>query len=1419
MSIDRPIDEVLREKFERAWMDDDPIEISTCLPDSDSELHLGTLIELVIIELEFRWKQFASCNLEDTIDVPNKIEKYLTAFPVLDDPEIILNLLQQEYSLRRAIGDAPTIEEYRDRFPAIITSSKLLDADAPEVEFRPPVKRQDVGAKIGNYELIEEIGEGGMGSVYLARQRKPVDRKVALKVIKRGMNSKDVIARFEAERQAVAMMDHENIARILDAGSTEDGQPFFAMELVDGIPITEFCDQNKLSVRERMQLFVDVCSAIQHAHQKGIIHRDLKPSNILVTEKNGKPVPKVIDFGLAKALESQKLLTDKTMVTQIGQVMGTLKYMSPEQAAADHFDIDTRTDIYALGVILYELLTGSTPFDQIGFKNKALLKILEIIREQEPPRPSAKLSTLNETATRISNERRTDPSRLSYLLRGELDWVVMKAIEKDRRRRYETAASFADDIVRYLNNDPVLARPPSVSYRLRKTFDKHRLAISAAVAMVGLLIAGIVGTTIGMVRANQATERAVAAKNDANQARNTAEEKRKEADYQRGEAVKAKVKANRERDKAEQEKIKANQARDRTKKAFDYMVSAFTKPNPFLNGKDLKVADVLIQASEKLDSDFEGDDIDRATLWRALARSFEGLGLHDESTKAANKAIAIYEKRHSPTDKKALEMRSLVAQNLHAVGKIKESDQLHRQVFEQQKKTLGIKHPHTLLTMRNIASNLAYQGKYDESRKFSMRHLQVSFRYYGPFAPSTLAAMSSLADVHRRDGNWSRSYHCFEYVVFFSTLRHGESDPYTMMAVRNLAQVASAANKKKDTVRIYSKLLERCKKRFGLKHRWTMMIQCDLANALFHDGEVQRASKLASQTLRDCKLLFGAKDPTTQFATQIFSLIQTSRPGPNATLTTDSIKEIEQLVANSKETFGADSTYYAKNLALLGNAFMTHQQWNKAIPVFEEVVRKYEKLNGKSHIHTFTYMTALTSCYLHNEDFEKAIALGEELIRRNKSNNKGENQQLAFTCFLAGTAYLRNREYVKAEELARKAVQLNSKLFGKSHNNTLAAQFVLARSIYFQGRYEAAILIYQELLTQYDQSRGEDHRDSLDVLKRIGNSQLKLKQNTAAIETFKKLIDRAEKNSKQDIAILSDSYQRLASAYEAAQNPRKRLETLEKRLKILSESKQPHSFDLIRDSNNLAIEYRKVNEFQRSIEILKNNFKKSKAKNGPNHRETTMALSQLAWAQWFNGDYDDALKNYLQRLKQKRKTLGEQNSQTLSSTLTTIRVAMAARQWKVANELLEELEQISKKANVDIKNPGTHLRYRALAYSGIGKLKEAKEAASQSNEIFSKFKNPNKVKSAAVRGTFALVSDEDSLDQREESLLDAHQTIYKEFQANKLTLVNIWELEHATHNLIDFYKQNEMQEKRSRWESKWKSIQSEIKKMRQSKLK
>ena len=455
-----------------------------------------------------------------------RIDEFLSDVALDERPTLLRDLLALDLDFHRRQGETPTLEQYRTEYPALELerfaalfargsplepmhdSAACQPPDGSKREYRDSAPR--TGQIIaGRYKILEQIGEGGMGTVFVAEQTEPVRRLVAVKVVQAGTDSRAILARFEAERQALAMMDHPNIAHVLDVGCTEAGRPFFVMELIKGTPITKYCDQRKLTLRQRLELFVPVCQAIQHAHQKGIIHRDVKPSNVLVALCDDRAVPKVIDFWPAKALGQR--LTEKTVYTEFGRVVGTLQYMSPEQAALNNLDIDTRGDIYSLGALLYVLLTGTTPVDHKSLERAALLEQLRIVREVDAPPPSTRLSG-SAALPVIAANRSTEPSQLAGRMRGELDWVLLKALEKDRARRYETANGLARDIQHYLADEVVEARPPSASYRLWKFARRHKAQVIAASAVFVALLAGVTATSYELIRAEQVRPKLPAAR-------------------------------------------------------------------------------------------------------------------------------------------------------------------------------------------------------------------------------------------------------------------------------------------------------------------------------------------------------------------------------------------------------------------------------------------------------------------------------------------------------------------------------------------------------------------------------------------------------------------------------------------------------------------------------------------------------------------------------------------------------------------------------------------------------------------------------------------------------------------------------------------------------------------------------------------
>ncbi len=745
-------------------------------------------------------------------------------------------------------------------------TTRTANPDA-EVTAALPDPSAVVGTVVAEkYKLLQQIGEGGMGTVWMADQTEPVKRRVAVKLIRaeRG-SSAAILARFEAERQAIALMDHPHIAKLLDAG-TEAGQPYFVMELVKGIPLNEFCDAHKLSVPDRLALFMQVCGAVQHAHQKGVIHRDLKPTNVLVESHDGKPVPKVIDFGLAKATSGLQL-TEHTLFTAFGSVMGTPLYMAPEQATFNAVDIDTRADIYALGVILYELLTGTTPLTREEIKRVAFEEMLRVIREQEPPTPSKRLSSTDSKPSVAAN-RQTVPMKLGRFVRGELDWVVMKALAKDRDRRYETANGFAKDVERFLNHEPVAAGPPSAAYRLRKFVRRNRGQVIAAGVVFFTLVAGIVGTTWGFVEARDQRNEAVRAQLEEQRLRGIESDLRQVAETRRIVAEDQTRLADQERQKAVTAKTEAEAKEAEANavvKFFEDHVFAAGRPKGQDGGRGSTVSlrNAILASLPALDKAFADQPLVEARLRRTLGVTFSYLGEPEQAAEQFELTRALLTRHRGPDHPQTLASMHNLAISYDTLNRQAEALKLREEALAARKRVLPTDHPDTLNSMQHLANSYAALNRHAEALKLREETLAAQKRVLPTDHPDTLTGMNNLANSYMALSRHADALSLREETLAARKRVLSPDHPDTLSSMHNLAISYDTLNRHAEAVKLREEVLAARKRILPPDHLSTLNSMNNLANSYAALNRHPEALKLREEVLAARKRVLPPDHPDT----------------------------------------------------------------------------------------------------------------------------------------------------------------------------------------------------------------------------------------------------------------------------------------------------------------------------------------------------------------------------------------------------------------------------------------------------------------------------------------------------------------------------------------------------------------------------
>ena len=886
-----------------------------------------------------------------------------------------------------------------------------LDATIPQgSDIQPSKPNETPGTLIGRYKLLQQIGEGGFGSVWMAEQREPVKRRVALKIIKLGMDTKQTLARFEAERQALAMMDHPNIAKVLDAGSTDAGRPYFVMEYVKGIGILEYCDTEKLDTPTRLDLFAKICHAIQHAHQKGIIHRDIKPSNVMITLHDGVPVPKVIDFGIAKATNAE--LTEKTLFTQHRQMIGTPAYMSPEQAEMSGLDIDTRSDIYSLGVLLYELLTGTTPFDSKELMSKGFAEMVRIIREDEPHKPSTRVSSLlseprtqvrglhesevqaagpsepraqasgssakteRRSAVDIARQRRVDPQSLSRQLRGDLDWIVMKCLEKDRSRRYDTANGLAADIKRHLDDEPVVAGPPGAGYRLRKFVKRNRGQVIAAGVVAAALVLGVAGTTGGMLwalkektRADGEAERATLAAASEAEQRTIAQANEQRAIEEADRAVAAEAGATARAKELQQvadfqeeqlSQIDVETMGVRLRRALidaapEQRRGDVEKSLTGLNFTNLALgsleANLFGRTLEAIDTQFEDQPLVRAQLLQTMATTLRQLGLLEMATGPQERALAIRRDELGDEHSSTLASISYMGVLLDAQGKLAKAEPYHREALEGYRRVLGDEHPYTLASINNMGTLYVQQGKRAEAEPHLRAALEGRRRVLGDEDPATLSSINNMGSLLQRQGKLAEAELYFREALEGNRRVHGDDHPETLTSLNNMGVLLQARGKLAEAEPYLGEALEDNRRVHGDEHANTLGSISNMGALLQARGKFAEAEPYFREAMEGRRRVLGDHHRDTLVSIGSMGVLL---------LDQGKLAEAEPYCREALEGFHSfhfdEHPHKLISLSIMGDLLRLQGKLAEAEPYYRQALEGGRRILGDEHQDTLTYI-------------------------------------------------------------------------------------------------------------------------------------------------------------------------------------------------------------------------------------------------------------------------------------------------------------------------------------------------------------------------------------------------------------------------------------------------------------------------------
>ncbi|HEX6812763.1 MAG TPA: tetratricopeptide repeat protein [Planctomycetota bacterium] len=965
--------------------------------------------------------------------------------------------------------------------------------------------------QIGPYRILDTLGEGGMGTVYLAEQQEPVHLRVALKLIKLGMDSKAVVARFEQERQALAMMQHDGIAKVFNCGTSERGQPFFAMELVKGIPLTQFCEQNKLSLPQRLMLMQQVCAAVQHAHQKGVVHRDLKPGNVLVSDEGGKLQIKIIDFGLAKAMG--KRLVEASLFTEAGQVVGTPEYMAPEQADPTNQDIDTRADIYSLGVMLYELLVGALPFPGHELRRAGMLEVQRILREVEPPKPSTKLKSSVAAAPEIAAARRMSTGALMRALEHDLNWVALKALEKDRNRRYETANALASDLQRFLDHEPLLAGPPSASYRLRKLVRRYRGQVLAATAVLLALIGGSVGTFVQYLRAEDKAADALEQKNIAEHheklATQRAEDNAKLA-KEKSELAAAEEKA---KEQAQRSAAEADQRVKELAQVIAFQEAQWAELD--LEGMGVRLRRSLLESAKgnhrtDLEAGLAGVNFTSLALGMLRENLFDrslaavGKGFVEQpllkarllnSVAGTLKELGLSELAMAPQTE-ALEIRrrwlggehedTLISINgmgllLQQQGRLAEAEPLYREALEIRSRRLGDEHADTLISINNMGYLLKAQGRLTEAEPFFREALEKN-RRLGDDHRGMLLAVTNMASLLQEQGKFLEAELLFREVLEKRRRIEGSNHRRTLVSVNNLGAVLQVQDRLVEAEPYLREAVDGLRRVLGDDHPDTVKAIANMGELLRRQGKFAEAEPFCREALeRRRRILGGDHADTLGSLNNLGALLE--QQGKLA----ESEPHYRAALEGFRRMLGVDNVRTLTAVNNLGLLLIALNRLSEAETLLREAVAKRRQILGGEHSSTLSSINNLAMLLQAQGRFGEAEPLYREALETSRRTlGAGHGGTLNLINNL-GALLVARGEFEAAEPYYREALDTCREVFGDDHTSTLISINNMGGLLQEQGKLAEAEPFLREALEKFRQVVGDDHPSTMTAMNNVGH--------------------------------------------------------------------------------------------------------------------------------------------------------------------------------------------------------------------------------------------------------------------------------------------------------------------------------------------